>query len=154
MPALFTASLAHSLEIRGKLPAKEGENGEIIKPGVVYLAPGGTQMRVDLGADAITKILRVTDDPPENHCKPSVDYLFRSVARHYYGRALALVLTGMGDDGARGSGEIRKAGGEILVQDEESSVVWGMPGATVAAGNADAVFPLSRLASEIVSRAR
>jgi len=154
MPPLFTASLANSLQTRGKLPVKEGENGETLKPGVVYLAPGGKHMRVDLGADAMTKILRVTDDPPENHCRPSVDYLFRSVARQYYGRALALVMTGMGDDGARGAGDIRKAGGEVLVQDEGSSVVWGMPGATVALGNADAVFPLGKLASEITTRAR
>jgi two-component system chemotaxis response regulator CheB len=154
MPALFTASLANSLQSRGNLPVKEGENGEIVKAGTVYIAPGGKQMRVDLGADAITKILRITDDPPENHCKPSVDYLFRSVARHYYGRALALVMTGMGDDGARATGDIRKAGGEVLVQDEESSVVWGMPGATVERGNADAIFPLGRLAAEIISRIR
>ncbi len=154
MPALFTASLARSLESRGKLPVKEGENGEPVKAGVVYIAPGGKQMRVDLGADAMTKIIRVTDEPPENHCKPSVDYLFRSVARHYYGRALALVMTGMGDDGARGAGEIRRSGGEVLVQDEATSVVWGMPGAVVALGNADSVVPLDRLASEIAARTR
>ena len=152
MPAIFTASLAASLTSRGKLPAKEGENGEVIRPGVIYLAPGGRQMRVDLGADAMTKILRVTDDPPENHCRPSVDYLFRSVARHYYGRALALVMTGMGDDGARGAGDIKKAGGEVIVQDEESSVVWGMPGATVARGNADATLPLGMLAAAFSAR--
>ncbi|MEI6386111.1 MAG: chemotaxis response regulator protein-glutamate methylesterase [Spirochaetota bacterium] len=154
MPALFTASLANSLTHRGKLPVKEAENGEVLKPGRIYLAPGGRHMRVDLGADAITKVLRVTDDPPENNCRPSVDYLFRSVARQYYGRALALVMTGMGNDGAKGAGDIRKAGGEILVQDEESSVVWGMPGATVALGFADAVLPLSRLAGEIMARIR
>ncbi|MFZ4614644.1 MAG: protein-glutamate methylesterase/protein-glutamine glutaminase [Rectinemataceae bacterium] len=154
MPALFTASLANSLTHRGKIPVKEAENGEVLRPGRIYLAPGGRHMRVDLGADAITKVLRVTDDPPENNCRPSVDYLFRSVARQYYGRALALVMTGMGNDGAKGAGDIRKAGGEILVQDEESSVVWGMPGATVALGFADAVLPLSRLAGEIVARIR
>jgi two-component system chemotaxis response regulator CheB len=154
MPALFTASLANSLTHRGKLPVKEAENGEVLRPGRIYLAPGGRHMRVDLGADAITKVLRVTDDPPENNCRPSVDYLFRSVARQYYGRALALVMTGMGNDGAKGAGDIRKAGGEILVQDEESSVVWGMPGSTVALGFADEVLPLSRLAGEIMARIR
>jgi len=152
MPPLFTASLARSLELRGKLPCKEGENGEVIKAGTVYIAPGGRQMRVDLGVDAMTKVLRVTDDPPENQCRPSVDYLFRSVARQYYGRALALVMTGMGEDGAKAAGDIKRAGGEIIVQDEESSVVWGMPGATVARGFADAILPLGSLADAIVSR--
>jgi two-component system chemotaxis response regulator CheB len=154
MPALFTASLAHSLSLKSKLACKEGENGEVLRPGVVYIAPGGRHMRVDLGADAMTKIIRVTDDPPENRCRPSVDYLFRSVARQYYGRALALVMTGMGEDGAKAAGDIRKAGGEVIVQDEASSVVWGMPGATVAKGFADAVYPLDRLALEIVARTR
>lgn len=152
MPPLFTASLAKSLEGRGKLPVKEGENGEVVRPGVVYIAPGGSQMRVDLGADAVTKIIRITSDPPENNCRPSVDYLFRSVARHFYGRALAVVMTGMGEDGARGAGEIKKAGGEILVQDEDTSVVWGMPGAVVQRGFANGVYPLPALAQEITKR--
>lgn len=154
MPPHFTASLANSLATRGRLPCKEGENGEVLRPGVVYIAPGGRHMRVDLGADATTKVLRVTDDPPENQCRPSVDYLFRSVARHYYGRALAVVMTGMGDDGARASEDIRRSGGEVVAQDEASSVVWGMPGAVVARGLADAVVPLERVASEIVARTR
>lgn len=152
MPPLFTASLAKSLEGRGKLPVKEGENGEVVRPGVVYIAPGGSQMRIDLGADAITKIIRITSDPPENNCRPSVDYLFRSVARHFYGRALGVVMTGMGEDGAQGAGEIQKAGGEILVQDEDTSVVWGMPGAVVQRGFADGVYPLPALAREITKR--
>lgn len=152
MPPLFTASLAHSLEQRGRLRCKEGENGEVIKAGTVYIAPGGRHMRVDLGADAMTKVLRVTDDPPENQCRPSVDYLFRSVARQYYGRSLALVMTGMGEDGAEAAGDIKRSGGEVIVQDEESSVVWGMPGATVAKGFADAVLPLGGLADAIVAR--
>ena len=154
MPPLFTASLAHSLEIRGKLRCKEGENGEVLRGGTVYIAPGGRHMRIDLGADAMTKVLRVTDDAPENQCRPSVDYLFRSVARHYYGRALALVMTGMGEDGARAAGDIKRAGGEVIVQDEESSVVWGMPGATVARGFADEILPLGGLAEAIVARLR
>ncbi len=152
MPPLFTASLAHSLEQRGRLRCKEGENGEVIKAGTVYIAPGGRHMRVDLGADAMTKVLRVTDDPPENQCRPSVDYLFRSVARQYYGRSLALVMTGMGEDGAEAAGDIKRSGGEVIVQDEESSVVWGIPGATVAKGFADAVLPLGGLADAIVAR--
>jgi two-component system chemotaxis response regulator CheB len=152
MPPLFTASLAHSLEQRGRLRCKEGENGEVIKAGTVYIAPGGRQMRVDLGADAMTKVLRVTDDPPENQCRPSVDYLFRSVARQYYGRALALVMTGMGEDGSKAAGDIKRAGGEVIVQDEGSSVVWGMPGATVAKGFADEILPLGSLAEAIVAR--
>ena len=154
MPALFTASLACSLNNRGKLAVKEGEDGEVVRPGVVYVAPGDRQMRVDLGAYANAKIIRITDDPPQNHCRPSVDYLFASIARHYYGRALALVMTGMGEDGSRGAFEIKKAGGEVIVQDEESSVVWGMPGAVVARGLEDGVYPLGRLAAQIIARSR
>ncbi|HCM26446.1 MAG TPA: chemotaxis response regulator protein-glutamate methylesterase [Treponema sp.] len=154
MPALFTDSLARSLDSRSRLAVKEGQNGEVVLPGVVYIAPGGRHMRVDLGADAVTKILRVTDDPPVNHCRPSVDYLFRSVALHYYGRALGVVMTGMGEDGAAGAREIRRSGGEVIVQDEESSVVWGMPGAVSARGDADAAVRLDDLAAAISVRSR
>lgn len=152
MPPKFTESLAKSLAARSALAVKEAENGETLRPGTVYLAPGGSHLRVDLGADATTKILRVTQDPPENHCRPSVDYLFRSLARHFYGRALALVMTGMGEDGAAGAAEIARSGGSVIVQDEASSTVWGMPKATLDRGVVEEVLPLGRLAGAIVRR--
>lgn len=98
--------------------------------------------------------LDLNDEPPENSCRPAVDVLFRSVAEAYGGRVLAVVLTGMGQDGLRGCEVIRDAGGRILAQDEESSVVWGMPGFVARAGLAEAVLPLRQLGSEIVRRVR
>ena len=106
-------------------------------------------MKITLGADATQKIIRITDDPPENHCRPSVDYLYRSVAHHYYGRATAVILTGMGSDGALGARLLKRAGSMVLAQDEASCVVYGMPKAVVDAGVADVVAPLERLAAEI-----
>jgi two-component system chemotaxis response regulator CheB len=97
-------------------------------------------------------VLQLNQDPAENSCRPAVDVLFRSVARTYGPHALGIVLTGMGADGTKGCKAICDAGGEVMVQDEESSVVWGMPGAVVSAGLTDEIYPLSRIASEIVRR--
>jgi len=96
--------------------------------------------------------LLMNQDPPENSCRPAVDVLFRSVAQTYGANVLGVVMTGMGSDGARGAAHIREAGGEIVVQDEASSVVWGMPGAVVEAGAADKICPLAEISSEIVRR--
>lgn len=101
------------------------------------------------GADVT---LALNEDPPENSCRPAVDVLFRSVAKIYGPHVLAVVLTGMGADGLRGSRLIREAGGEIFVQDEATSIVWGMPGAVAGAGQADEIFPLDRIATEVVRR--
>ena len=149
MPPLFTATLAKSLSARCAIPVKEAEDGEALKAGTAYIAPGGRQMKIALTADAKTKILRVTDDPPENNCRPSVDYLFRSVAHLYYGKSTGVVMTGMGSDGLRGSEAMRKADAILLAQDETSSVVYGMPKALVDAGLADSVLPLGSLAKAI-----
>jgi len=149
MPPLFTANFARSLAMRCAIRVKEAENGETLAAGTAYIAPGGRQTRIALAADAETKILRVTDDPPENNCRPSVDYLFRSVAHLYYGRATGVVMTGMGNDGLRGSEAMKKAGAVILAQDEGSCAVYGMPKAVAEAGLADSILPLGKLAGAI-----
>lgn len=151
MPPLFTATLAKSLAKRSPFAVKEAENAEPLKPGTIYIAPGGRQCRVTLAADGLSKLLRVTDDPPENNCKPSADYLFRSAAHHYYGRLTAAVMTGMGADGKRGAELVKRAGGRVIAQDRDSCVVYGMPKEVVDAGLADQVCPLERLAGAIAA---
>jgi len=148
MPPLFTAMLAQRLAGAGKLPVVEASAGTRIVPGHVYLAPGDHHLVVDRGA------LRTTQDPPERSCRPSVDVLFRSVAAAYGAGTLGVVMTGMGSDGMRGAEAIREHGGSVLVQDQASSVVWGMPGAVVRAGAASAVLPLDALAGEIARRVK
>ncbi len=150
MPPVFTQSLAASLDARCGFTVKEAENGEPVRPNCAYIAPGGKQMKVTLGGDASTKIIRVTDDPPENNCKPSVDYLFRSVAHHYLGRATGVIMTGMGNDGTLGSRLMKRNGCVIIAQDEATCVVFGMPKEVIAAGIVDVVAPLDRIAGEIV----
>ena len=150
MPPIFTATLAKNLSSRCAFPVREAENGEPVRPNVAYIAPGGRQLRVALGTDGITKLLRVTDDPPENNCRPSVDYLFRSVAHHYYGRLTAVVMTGMGADGLRGAELVKRSGGRVLVQDAASCVVYGMPREIVRAGLADGIHPLDSLHAAIL----
>ena len=142
MPPLFTKSLAASLDAKSALTVKEGEDGETIRNNVVYIAPGGRQMKVTLGANAVTKIIRVTDDPPENNCKPSVDYLFRSLAHHYVGRSTGVIMTGMGNDGTLGLRLMKRSGAAVIAQDETTSVVFGMPKEAIEAGVVDVVAPL------------
>jgi two-component system, chemotaxis family, protein-glutamate methylesterase/glutaminase len=154
MPPAFTRSLAESLDSRCAWKVKEGEDGETVQPGTGYIAPGGKQMKVTLGADALTKIIRVTDDPPENHCKPSVDYLFRSLAHHYVGRATGVIMTGMGNDGTAGLKLMKRSGAVVIAQDEPSCVVFGMPGEAIRAGVVDVVAPLDELAGAITKTVR
>lgn len=150
MPPVFTRLLAERLAARSALPVAEGVSGRRLEPGHVWLAPGGYHMAVV--RDALGGKLHVHEGPPENSCRPAVDVLFRSVAAVYGARTLAVVLTGMGQDGLRGCEAVRAAGGQILVQDEASSVVWGMPGFVARAGLAERVVPLSRLGQEILGR--
>ncbi len=150
MPPLFTKLLSERLNAASRLEVREGIAGKALVPGSVWVAPGGQHMTVVRKDGAVT--LELNQDPPENSCRPAVDVLFRSVARAFGPNALAVVMTGMGSDGTQGAVAIRNAGGEIFVQDEASSVVWGMPGAVVAAGAADLVCPLNHLANEIVKR--
>ena len=125
MPPLFTKSLAERLSTLSEIGVREGARGEFLRGGCAWIAPGGYHM--DLVREVATTQIHVHQNPPENSCRPAVDVLFRSVAKIYGRRALAVVLTGMGQDGLRGCECIREAGGQILIQDEPSSVVWGMP---------------------------
>ncbi len=150
MPPMFTASLAASLDKKSSLSIKEAEDGEKILPGTVYIAPGGKQMKIVADADGISRKIKITDDPPENSCKPAVDYLFRSIAQHYVGRSTGVIMTGMGSDGTKGLVKIKENGGLVIAQEEKSCTVYGMPKEPIESGLADVVVPLSRIAGEIV----
>jgi two-component system, chemotaxis family, protein-glutamate methylesterase/glutaminase len=148
MPPTFTTILAEHLARSSGRPAHEAIDGEIVKAGQVYLAPGGRHMRVArLGTDAV---IVLDDGPPVNFCKPAVDPLFTSAIDLWQGGVLAVVLTGMGSDGTRGGKEIVAAGGSVIAQDEASSVVWGMPGAAANAGICAAILPLDQIAPKLV----
>ncbi len=148
MPPTFTASLAERLDRDSRISVVEGKEGEIPKNGVMYIAPGGYHMVVrKAGANPV---IGITTSPPVNSCRPSVDVLFRSMAMVYGGNILTVVLTGMGNDGAAGVGAIRRKGGYSVVQDEKTSVVWGMPQAVFVANEADEVLPLDRIAKRIM----
>ena len=151
MPELFTRQLAERLNDRCRLPVHEAIEGELVRPGSIYVARGNWHMQVV----ASTRVgqpttLHLNQDAPESHCRPAVDVLFRSVAAVYGAGTLAVVLTGMGSDGMLGARMIREHGGSVLAQDEASSAVWGMPGAVSAAGLAHKVLPLKAIAPEIL----
>lgn len=150
MPPLFTRSLAERLDGGTPLRCAEGEDGAVLEPGTVWIAPGNWHMTV--AREGSAAVLRLTGEPPENSCRPAADPLFRSVADAYGAGALAVVLTGMGQDGLRGAERVKQRGGAVLVQDEASSVVWGMPGAVAKAGLADRVLPVRDIAAEIARR--
>lgn len=150
MPPLFTKSLADRLTRISRIPVREGHDGALVRPGTAWLAPGDHHMHVE--RDGHDRVIRITQGPPENSCRPSVDPLFRSVAAVYGSRALGLMLTGMGSDGLEGSRALVDAGGEVIVQDEPTSVVWGMPGAVATAGLASRVCPLPEVAREVLTR--
>jgi two-component system, chemotaxis family, protein-glutamate methylesterase/glutaminase len=148
MPPTFTTILAEHLARASHRPAHEAVDGEIVKPGTIYLAPGGRHMRVVRhGAETA---IALDDGPPVNFCKPAVDPLFTSAIDVWQGGVLAVVLTGMGSDGMRGGKEIVAAGGSVIAQDEATSVVWGMPGAAANAGICAAVLPLNQIAPKLV----
>lgn len=150
MPPAFTALLATRLGQQSPLTVAEAVPGRAPQPGEVWLAPGDHHLSVR--SEEGQPRLVVDQEERENSCRPSVDVLFRSVTAVYGAGTLALVLTGMGRDGLRGCENVRADGGQILVQDEASSVVWGMPGAVARAGLADAVVPLDSVAAELVRR--
>jgi two-component system, chemotaxis family, protein-glutamate methylesterase/glutaminase len=150
MPPVFTKQFADRLNGRCALTVREAESGAPLVPGQVLIAPGDFHMRVRSVNGRVHAYL--DQGVPENYCRPAVDVLFRSVAETYGGRVLGLVLTGMGADGARGSAEIVRAGGSVFVQDEATSVVWGMPGAVAAAGLAAKQLPLPQVATAVASR--
>lgn len=149
MPPVFTRQLAERLDREGPTTVVEAAGGEVLQPGHAYLAPGGRHLEVVReGASLVT---RLSDGPPVNFTRPAVDVLFRSAVRVLGGDLLALVLTGMGSDGRDGAGEIVRAGGHVIAQDERTSVVWGMPGAVTTAGHAHQVLPLDQVARAVVS---
>lgn len=152
MPPVFTRFLAERLAARARLPVVEAQAGMPAEPGHVYVAPGDFHLVVERQGPGAAR-LRTTQDPPEHSCRPAVDVLFRSAARAYGAGTLGVVMTGMGHDGCAGAEAIRAAGGQVLVQDEASSVVWGMPGAVVEAGHADRILPLHLLGAELAGRA-
>lgn len=148
MPPIFTQSLAENLAGKCSLLVREATHGETAEADTVYIAPGGRHMRLTRGPED-RKIIQITDDPPENNCRPAVDYLFRSVAHQFPGCAMAVVLTGMGSDGTLGLRLLKRHSCFVIAQDEASCVVYGMPKAAVDAGVVDAVLPLDAIAGRI-----
>ncbi len=150
MPPLFTKLLSQRLAEKSAIQVHEGAGGARLAPGHVWLAPGGYHMVVSRSSAG--PVIRLNQEAQENSCRPAVDVLFRSVVETYGPNVLGVVMTGMGQDGMLGCKRICEAGGQVIVQDETSSVVWGMPGAVAKAGLADAIFPLDRMGAEIVQR--
>lgn len=150
MPPMFTKLLAQRLASKSQIRVEEAFPGAVLEPGQAWIAPGGFHMIVE--RDGTVVRVATHQQPPENSCRPAVDVLFRSVAEVYGSGALAVVLTGMGQDGLRGCECIHQVGGQILAQDQASSVVWGMPGLVANSGLADKILPLDQFAAEIMSR--
>jgi two-component system chemotaxis response regulator CheB len=147
MPPIFTKLLAERLDTQCEIGVTEGAPGMVLKPGQAYIAPGGAHMVVERHVPNVR--IATNLNPPENSCRPAVDVLFRSVVATYGSRCMGVILTGMGSDGLRGCEHIFEAGGDVLAQDEASSVVWGMPGFIAKAGLARKVLPLRDIATEI-----
>src|SRR5581483_989078 len=150
MPPIFTRFLAERLSAQSQITVSEASDGADLAPGQAWIAPGNFHMTVS--RRALRGRVDLNQDPPEHSCRPAVDVLFRSVASTYRSNVLGVVMTGMGSDGVLGAKEIREAGGEVLIQDEATAVVWGMPGLVYAAGQADGVYPLDQLATQITRR--
>ena len=151
MPPIFTRILAERLTAASHIKVQEGKQGEIIRPGMGYIAPGDFHMTVHRSHGAEMAI-KLNQNPQEHSCRPAVDVLFRSIAADCADKTLAVVLTGMGRDGAAGAKLIKEKGGGILAQDEGSSVVWGMPGLIAKQGLAEKVLDLNQMAEEITRR--
>ncbi len=152
MPPLFTKLLADRLAASSGLKVTEARGGDLVEPGCAYVAPGDYHMTVV--RDGVRVRIALNQEAPENSCRPAVDVLFRSLSKMYGPGVLATVLTGMGQDGTRGARAIVEAGGSLIVQDAATCVVPSMPGAVLAAGLAEEVYPLDRLAQELVFRIR
>lgn len=150
MPATFTKMLAEHINRATGWPTQEAKDGDRLLPGHAYVAPGDYHMTV--ANDAGGPTLHLNQEPPENFCRPAVDPMFRSIVKAFGGNVIAVILTGMGQDGLKGAKVIVEAGGTLVAQDEETSVVWGMPGAVATAGICQAVLPLNQLGPHIVGR--
>lgn len=147
MPPTFTAILAEHITRIAGLAAKEATQGEKINGGMIYIAPGDWHMLID--SKGGERYVQLEQGEPENFCRPAVDPMFRSIVKAYGKKVLACVLTGMGADGAKGGKVVAEAGGTVIAQDEASSVVWGMPGATAQTGVCSAVLPIDEIGSYI-----
>ena len=147
MPPTFTTILAEHLARSSRKPAAEAVDGEPVRPGRIYLAPGGKHMRV--ARSGAETVIALDDGPAVNFCKPAVDPLFTSAIDIWHGSILSVILTGMGSDGMRGGKDIVAAGGSVIAQDEASSVVWGMPGAAANAGICAAILPLNQIGAKV-----
>ncbi len=147
MPPVFTRHLAHRLDQECPLTVMEASEGNILRPGTVLIAPGGSHMELERRGVFVHAVLH--QGPPENSCRPAVDVLFRSAAKVYGAGTLGLVLTGMGQDGMRGAEAIVHAGGRVLTQDEATCVVWGMPRAVVEAGHSEKSLSLATVPLEL-----
>lgn len=152
MPPTFTAILAEHMTRYAGRPAAEAMDGETLQPGRIYIAPGGHHMIMERAPSGA--IVRLTDTPPENSCRPAVDPMLRSLAAIYKRKLLVVILTGMGYDGLKGSKVAVEAGAALIAQDQASSVVWGMPGAVAQAGICNAVLPLAEIGKAIGRIAR
>jgi two-component system chemotaxis response regulator CheB len=152
MPPIFTKTLAERLNAKCAIRVREAQGGEFLEAGFAWIAPGGYHMVLQKTPEGIQ--LKLNQEPPENSCRPAVDVTFRSVAEVYGGQCLGVVMTGMGRDGLRGSELIVEQGGQVVVQDEASSVVWAMPQAVVEAGLADQIVRLEELGGVIVHRVK
>lgn len=153
MPPQFTAQLADSLNLRSALSVAEAREGDTARAGNVYIAPGGKHLKIAAGPSKEIR-LRITKDPPENNCRPAVDCLFRSAAEVFPGRAVAVILTGMGRDGTAGMSLLKDSGCMTIAQDEASCAVFGMPKEAIQAGVVDLVAPLDAIAAEITKALR
>ncbi len=152
MPPNFTKLLADRLNSKSEVTITECKSGEILLPGHAYIAPGDYHMYIEQNKDDVVAFLN--QGPPENSCRPAVDVLFRSVAKIFGRNALAVVLTGMGQDGLHGCEHIQSRGGQVIVQDEETCVVWGMPGFVVKAELADKIMPLDKIAEDVIQKSQ
>ncbi len=148
MPPVFTTQLANRLNEKSKIRVVEAQQGMKIEPGTVYLAPGDYHMEVTV--NGMERIISLNQNPPENSCRPSVDVTFRSISQVYGGKSLAVIMTGMGQDGFKGIQDMKAKGAAVISQDQETCVVWGMPKFVVEAGLADRICPLNEIASAIV----
>lgn len=148
MPPVFTKSLAQSLDKMCKLRVSEGEDGQVVKPGQIVIAPGGKHLRIIRNASGLPQI-QLTEDAPVQSCRPSVDYLFYSLAESFGHQTLSVIMTGMGYDGADGCRRLHQLGGPVIAQSEDTCVVFGMPRKPVEEGVADVVSPLKSIAYNI-----
>jgi two-component system chemotaxis response regulator CheB len=143
MPPMFTGVFAEHLRVQLGVRACEPEHGEPLVPGTIYIAPGGRHMGLSMGLG--DPVIRLDDTPPVNFCRPAVDVLFRDVAAAFGSSAVAVVLTGMGSDGTQGARLLSQAGAPVIVQDEATSTVWGMPGSIAKAGLAQEILPIEAI---------